>query len=47
MARPTAVNTLDSPSTVIPRRLESPRAAAEMVFEIPARSYSVIRFAKR
>ena len=42
-----AVNTLDAPSAVIPRVLERPRAAADMTFEIPARSYSVIRLATR
>ncbi len=42
-----ATNTLDAPSTVIPRRLETPRAAAEMTFELPAKSYAVIRVAQR
>ena len=41
-----AVNSLDAPSTVVPSRLETPRPSAEMTFEIPARSYSVIRLAK-
>jgi alpha-L-arabinofuranosidase len=41
-----AVNTLDAPSTVVPRALETPRAGPEMTFEVPARSYSVIRLAK-
>jgi len=42
-----AVNTLDAPSTVIPRVLERPRIATDMTFEIPARSYSVIRLVTR
>ena len=41
-----ATNTLASPATVVPRPLESPRLATEMTFELPARSYSVIRLAK-
>jgi len=38
-----ASNTLSAPSTVVPRALDTPRAAAEMTFEVPAASYSVIR----
>src|SRR5215471_903659 len=38
-----ASNTLAAPSTVIPHALEVPRASADMTFEVPARSYSVIR----
>jgi alpha-N-arabinofuranosidase len=41
-----AVNTLEASSSVVPRRLDSPRVSAEMTFELPARSYSVIRFAR-
>jgi alpha-N-arabinofuranosidase len=41
-----ATNTLASPATVVPRPLENPRRATEMTFELPARSYSVIRLAK-
>jgi len=42
-----ASNTLEAPSTVVPRKLDVPRAGAEMTFEVPARSYSVIRLAQR
>jgi alpha-L-arabinofuranosidase len=42
-----ASNTLDAPSTVVPRKLDVPRAGAEMTFEVPARSYNVIRLAQR
>jgi alpha-N-arabinofuranosidase len=42
-----ATNTLDAPSNVVPHALAAPRAGADMTFELPARSYSVIRFAKR
>lgn len=38
-----AANTLAAPSTVVPRALDMPRAAADMTFEVPASSYSVIR----
>jgi alpha-L-arabinofuranosidase len=41
-----ATNTLDAPSTVVPRALPAPRVGADTTFELPARSYSVIRFAK-
>ncbi len=41
-----AVNTLDAPSTVAPRRLDTPRPASEMTFELPPRSYSVVRLAQ-
>jgi alpha-L-arabinofuranosidase len=41
-----ATNTLDAPSNVVPHALAAPRAGADMTFELPARSYSVIRFAK-
>jgi len=41
-----AVNTLDAPSTVVPRRLDTPRPASEMTFELPPRSYSVVRLAQ-
>jgi alpha-N-arabinofuranosidase len=42
-----ASNTFDAPSTVVPQRLDTPRAGANMTFEIPARSYAVIRLAQR
>jgi alpha-L-arabinofuranosidase len=42
-----ATNTLDAPSTVVPHALSAPRAGSEMTFELPARSYSVIRLANR
>ena len=42
-----AANTLAAPSTVVPRKLDMPRAATDMTFEVPARSYSVIRLAQR
>jgi alpha-N-arabinofuranosidase len=42
-----ALNTLDAPSTVVPAKLDTPRAAADMTFELPPRSYSVIRLAQR
>src|SRR5580765_976389 len=38
-----AANTLGAPSTVVPRRLDTPRPAPEMTFELPPRSYSVVR----
>jgi alpha-N-arabinofuranosidase len=38
-----AANTLTAPSTVVPRALDMPRASADMTFEVPAASYSVIR----
>jgi alpha-L-arabinofuranosidase len=41
----TATNTLDAPSTVVPHALPAPRVATAMTFELPARSYSIIRFA--
>jgi alpha-N-arabinofuranosidase len=41
-----AVNTLDAPTTVIPRRLDTPRPAPEMTFELPPRSYSVVRLTR-
>jgi alpha-N-arabinofuranosidase len=41
-----AVNKLDAPSTVVPRRLDTPRPASEMTFELPPRSYSVVRLAR-
>ncbi len=42
-----AANTMASPDTVRPRPLEVPAAAPEMTFELPARSYSLIRVATR
>jgi alpha-L-arabinofuranosidase len=36
-----AVNTFERPNTVIPQKLEAPRAGARMTFKLPARSYSV------
>jgi alpha-L-arabinofuranosidase len=41
-----AANTLDKPSTVMPRPLDTPRPATEMTFELPPRSYSVLRLAR-
>lgn len=41
-----AANTLAAPTSVVPRLLDSPRAATETTFELPARSYTVIRLAK-
>jgi alpha-N-arabinofuranosidase len=41
-----AVNTFDAPSTVVPHRLDTPRPASEMTFELPPRSYSVVRMAR-
>jgi alpha-L-arabinofuranosidase len=43
----TAANTVDAPSHVVPQKLDTPRAGAQMTFEIPARSYAVIRTAQR
>ena len=42
-----AVNTLDAPSAVVPRKLDTPRAGADMTFEVPPRSYAVVRLAQR
>ena len=42
-----ASNTLDAPSTVVPRRLDVPRPASDMTFEVPPHSYSVIRLTQR
>jgi alpha-N-arabinofuranosidase len=42
-----ASNTFEAPSTVVPQRLDMPRAGAEMTFEIPARAYALIRLAQR
>jgi len=41
-----AVNTFDAPSTVVPSRLDTPRPASDMTFELPPRSYSVVRMAR-
>ncbi len=41
-----AANTLAAPTTVSPRPLDLPPAAPEMTFELPPRSYSVIRLAR-
>jgi alpha-L-arabinofuranosidase len=41
-----AVNTLGAPTTVVPRRLDTPRPASEMTFELPPRSYSVVRLTR-
>jgi alpha-N-arabinofuranosidase len=41
-----AVNTFDAPSTVVPHRLDTPRPASEMTFELPPRSYSVVRLSQ-
>jgi len=41
-----AVNTFDAQSTVVPSRLDTPRPASEMTFELPPRSYSVVRMAR-
>jgi alpha-N-arabinofuranosidase len=43
----TAMNTLDAPATVVPHRLDTPRPGADMTFELPPRSYSVIRLTQR
>jgi alpha-L-arabinofuranosidase len=40
-----ASNTLAAPMTVVPRPLETPRPSPEMTFELPPRSYSVVRLA--
>jgi alpha-N-arabinofuranosidase len=42
-----AVNTLNAASAVVPGKLDTPRAGAEMTFELPPRSYSVVRLAQR
>jgi alpha-L-arabinofuranosidase len=36
-----AVNTFEKPNTVVPQKLEPPRAGRQMTFKLPARSYSV------
>src|SRR5215467_10025720 len=41
-----AVNTFDAPSTVVPHRLDTPRPSSEMTFELPPRSYSVVRLSQ-
>ena len=40
-----AFNTFEQPMRVAPRALEPPRAAARMVFKLPARSYTVAHIA--
>jgi alpha-L-arabinofuranosidase len=40
-----AVNTFANPSQVVPRRLDAPNVGSTMTFKLPARSYTVARFA--
>ena len=37
-----ATNTFDAPQRVTPQTLESPKAAARMSLQVPARSYTVL-----